>query len=98
MILDQLLFSPMRLLSLLVTFFCLTLLIASSHLDEVRRIDCLFQDEDWAEMFRPGGSKQKEPPVKRALLKRRDYKIDLDSKLGKSVVITKNTPSAQAGG
>ena len=49
-------------------------------------------------MFRPGGSKQKEPPVKRALLKRRDYKIDLDSKLGKSVVITKNTPSAQAGG
>ena len=54
-------------------------------------------DEDWAEMFRPSGSKH-EPPVKRALLKRRDYKVDLDSKLGKSVVITKNTPSAQAGG
>ena len=48
-------------------------------------------------MFRPSGSKH-EPPVKRALLKRRDYKVDLDSKLGKSVVITKNTPSAQAGG
>ena len=83
---------------LFITFSCLALLIGSSHLDEVRRIDCSFQDEDWAEMFRPGGSKQREPPVKRALLKRRDYKIDLDSKLGKSVVITKNTPSAQAGG
>jgi hypothetical protein len=50
-------------------------------------------------MFRPGGkSKSDGPPVKRALLKRRDYKVDLDSKLGKSVVITKNSPSAQAGG
>jgi U4/U6.U5 tri-snRNP component SNU23 len=46
-----------------------------------------------------GGTTVKhDPPVKRALLKRRDYKVDLDSKLGKSVVITKNTPSAQAGG
>jgi U4/U6.U5 tri-snRNP component SNU23 len=38
------------------------------------------------------------PPVKRALLKRRDYKVDLDSKLGKSVVITKNTSGSQTGG
>lgn len=38
------------------------------------------------------------PPVKRSLLKRRDYKVDLDSKLGKSTVITKNTPSAAQGG
>ena len=37
-------------------------------------------------------------PVKRELLKIRDYKVDLDSKLGKSVVIQKNAPSGQQGG
>ncbi|XP_014250841.1 zinc finger matrin-type protein 2 [Cimex lectularius] len=41
---------------------------------------------------------QKSIPVKREFLKQRDYKVDLDSKLGKSVVITKNTPSSQSGG
>merc|ERR1712098_903399 len=47
-----------------------------------------------------GQSKRKsdEPPVKRSLLQRRDYKVDLDSKLGKSVVITKNTASSNSGG
>lgn len=38
------------------------------------------------------------PPVKRALLQRREYQVDLDSKLGKSVVITKNSPSCHTGG
>ncbi|ESN99045.1 hypothetical protein HELRODRAFT_162523 [Helobdella robusta] len=42
--------------------------------------------------------RRKEAPVRRELLKPRDYKVDLDSRLGKSHVITKTTPASQMGG
>ncbi|KAL9988235.1 hypothetical protein ACROYT_G002659 [Oculina patagonica] len=37
-------------------------------------------------------------PVKRELLKRRQYDVDLEANLGKSVVITKTTPLSHTGG
>ena len=54
--------------------------------------------EDWDGYKGFSNRKSDEPPIKRSLLQKRDYKVDLDSKLGKSVVITKNTASANAGG
>merc|ERR1711953_593867 len=44
------------------------------------------------------GSKTGADAPKRALLEYREYKVDIDSRLGKSVVITKNTPQAETGG
>ena len=37
------------------------------------------------------------PAKKRELLKRRDYRVDLDSRLGKTVVLTKNTATSESG-
>ncbi|CAI5446336.1 unnamed protein product [Caenorhabditis angaria] len=55
-------------------------------------------DEKEAEDIRTGKKKPDLPKVKREMLQARDYKVDLDSKVGKSVVITKATPSAETGG
>jgi len=55
-------------------------------------------EEERRRLEEPRGSRHKEPVTRRELLKPRDYKVDLDSKLGKSQVITKTTPSSQLGG
>jgi len=58
-------------------------------------------DEDWEGVHKKSSIPRRpkdEPPVKRKALSQRDYKVDLDSKLGKSSVITKNTPSNASGG
>ncbi|XP_064481461.1 zinc finger matrin-type protein 2-like [Ornithodoros turicata] len=63
--------------------------------DEYERIaeERLRQEDEEEDLF-----PEKPAPVKRDLLKPRDYKVDLDSKLGKTSVITKTTPASQAGG
>nr|ACO10473.1 Zinc finger matrin-type protein 2 [Caligus rogercresseyi] len=58
-------------------------------------------DWDWEDDDDQAQGKDDEdsgPPVKKSLLKRRDYDVDLDSKLGKSTVICKNSPADASAG
>ena len=63
------------------------------------RAEELEDDEDDDEEDDESSSKRRpSAPVKRELLKRRDYDVDLEANLGKSVVITKTTPLSHTGG
>ncbi|GMT21044.1 hypothetical protein PFISCL1PPCAC_12341, partial [Pristionchus fissidentatus] len=60
---------------------------------EAKAMERLNAERDEAEGKAPKG-----PRIKRELLQSRDYKVDLESKIGKAVVINKATPSAETGG
>lgn len=71
--------------------------------DHRRKWDRKEYEEKAQDRIRPekddeSASTSDEPPIARVLLKRREFKVDLDSKLGKSIVIRKQTPSNRAGG
>lgn len=57
-----------------------------------RALDDSDDEDDSSSKRRPSA------PVKRELLKRRGYDVDLEANLGKSVVITKTTPLSHTGG
>lgn len=67
--------------------------------DEGKEKRSLSDDEDsdgCGPSLGPSGSREKKP--QRELLKPRQYKVDLDSRLGKTTVISKTADHSQAGG
>lgn len=66
--------------------------------EEYERIAEERKREEREQLEEEDAKKKKSKPVKRELLKQREYKVDLDSKLGKSIVINKSTPTSQSGG
>lgn len=67
--------------------------VEESDESEAKSSKRILDESDEDEDEENGASKPK-----REMLKARDYKVDLESKLGKTVVVTKATPANQAGG
>ncbi|CAF0750817.1 unnamed protein product [Didymodactylos carnosus] len=64
--------------------------IARERIEKLRKQQNEDSDDDDDELD--------EKAIKRTLLQARDYKVDLESRLGKSVIVTKATPASDAGG
>ena len=65
--------------------------------EQLARLRAQLANEESGGAGKRGSSTDPTAP-KRAPLEYRDYKVDLDSKLGKTQVVTKTTPLAQQGG